>query len=86
MGLKPREVKALLYKEFNLMLTGYFRQQEHEWNRTRHLMQYIQVFGGMGASQVTRVQDIWPLQLDKEFEKRMITSLLMAKQLLKEFE
>ncbi len=86
MGLKPREVKALYLKDFNLMLTGYFRRQEAETNRTRHIMWSVMNFSGMGVTSPIAIEQIWPLAMDKEAEKRMITTLAMAVQLLKEFE
>lgn len=68
------------------MLTGYLAKQDREWNRTRHLMAYIQTFAGMGAKEVARPQDIWPLPMDREGEKKMITTEKQALELLKEFE
>jgi hypothetical protein len=85
MGLKPYEVKKLTLKEFDLMLTGYNRRQEREWDRTRHLLSFIQAFAGMGASEYTPPHDLFPLSLDNENKKRMITTLAQAKALYKEF-
>lgn len=85
MGLKPQEVKALYLRDFNLMLTGYFRRKEIEDNRMRHIVWSVMQFGGMGNPDPISPQNIWPLSMDKEAEKRMITSLAMAAQLLKEF-
>jgi len=85
MGLKPKEVKSLLLKDFWLMFTGYQRREDKEWNRTRHLMAFIQTFGGMGASKFANPQSIWPLPLDDENKKQFITSLAQAKALFKEF-
>lgn len=86
MGLKPREVKELSLRDFNLMFTGYFRRHENQWNQTRHVMWAVINFGGMGASTPLSPENIWPLEMDKLTEKRMITSLAMAIQLLKEFD
>jgi hypothetical protein len=86
MGLKPNEVKALTLGEFNLMLTGYQRRQDIENNRTRQVMAFILNYSGMGAKEYHAAESLWPLAIDKENEKRMITSLKMAKELLKEFE
>lgn len=85
MGLKPKEVKALLLRDFDLMLTGYQRRQERETNRTRHLLSFIQAFSGMGGSEYIPPEQIWPLALDEENKKRMITTFAQAKQLLKDF-
>lgn len=85
MGMKPHEVKALYLRDFNLMLTGYFRRKEIEDNRMRHIMWSVINFGGMGTTSPVTPDHIWPLTMDKEVEKRMITSLAMAIQLLKEF-
>lgn len=85
MGLKPVEVRMLTLKEFDLMLTGYNRRQEREWDRTRHLLSFIQTFAGIGASQYTSPQELFPLSLDNENKKRMITTMAQAKTLYKEF-
>lgn len=85
MGLKPLEVKALTLKDFNLMYTGYFRRQEKEWNRTRHVMAFILNYGGMGAKQFQKPQDIWPLEMDKQITKRRIRTMAQAMSLLKEY-
>lgn len=86
MSLKPLEIKALNLRDFNLMLTGYQRRQDIENNRTRQVMTFILNYGGMGAKEYFPAEKIWPLSIDKEDEKRMVTSLKMAKELLKEFE
>lgn len=86
MGLKPLEVKALTLKDFNLMLTGYQRRLDIENNRTRQIMTFILNYSGMGAKEFYPAEKIWPLHSDKEDEKRMITNLRMAKELLTEFE
>lgn len=85
MGLKPIEVKALTIREFNLMLTGYRRRQEEEWNHTRHIMAYVLNYGGMGTQQLYKPQDIWPLDLDTENEVKPIRTMQQALQLLKEY-
>lgn len=85
MGLKPGEVKALYLRDFNLMLTGYFRRKEVEDNRMRHIMWSVVNFSGMGLESPITPESIWPLTMDKQTEKRMITTLAMAIQLLKEF-
>ena len=86
MNLKPLEIKALTLRDFNLMLTGYQRREDIENNRTRQIMTFILNYGGMGASEYFSAEKVWPLSIDKENEKRMITNLRMAKELLKEFE
>ncbi len=86
MGLKPREVRRLTLKEFNLMLTGYIQRQNREWDRTRHLMSYIASFAGMGAQEFVDPKKIWPLPSDNDGQKKMITTAAQAEQLLKEFE
>lgn len=69
------------------MITGYLRRQEKEWNHTRHLMSYILNYAGMVAPEnFVRPQDIWPLSLDKEDVKKIITTMHQAMQLLKEFK
>lgn len=67
------------------MLHGYARRKEHEWNHTRHIMAYVLNYGGLGAKETYKPQDIWPLELDKEDEKRMITTMAQAMILLKDF-
>jgi hypothetical protein len=86
MGLSPEQVRCTTYKEFNLLLTGYYRRQEQEWNRTRHLMAFIMNYGGMGSTEYIRPEDLYPLQMDRENEKRMITTAAQAAELLREFE
>lgn len=54
-------------------------------NIGRNIMWYIKVFGGMGSSEAGLPRDIWPLSLDKEDEKQMITNIKMANDLLLEF-
>lgn len=85
MGLKPKEVSRLTLKEFNLMYTGYFRREEKEWNRVRHLMTFILNYGGMGAKQFQKPQDVWPLEMDKQHVKKRITNHVQAKELLKQY-
>lgn len=48
-------------------------------------MFYIKHFGGMGNPDKDTPRDIWPLNLDNEDTKQMITSVKMALELLKEF-
>lgn len=67
------------------MHRGYEKRHEREVNQTRHIMAYIRMFGGMGASEVTLPKDVWPLPMDSENEKRMITSVKQAMAMLKEF-
>jgi len=85
MKMKPLEVKALLLKDFNLMLTGYMRAEEREWNRTRHLMSFILNYGGVGSKDYHTPQSIMPLDMDAENTKRLITTMKQAIQLFKEF-
>lgn len=85
MGLKPIEVKALLYKDFNLMLGGYHKRLEQERNHIRHIVWAVMSYSGMGLESPIQPQDVWPLDMDKEDEKKMITSLKMAMELLNEF-
>lgn len=85
MGLRPLEVKSLFYKDYILMLTGYQRRMDKKWNGNRHLMWAIMNYGGMGLNEATSPQDIWPLAMDKEDIKRVITTIPMAMELFKEF-
>jgi hypothetical protein len=68
------------------MLTGYYRKQEQEWDRTRHIMSYVVSFAGMGGGKFYKPSDVLPLALDMEGEKRMITTMHMAMLLLKDFQ
>lgn len=86
MGLKPMEVEACTLKDFNMMLIGYQRRQEREWDRTRHIMAFILNYGGWGAKEFQHPKDIYPLNIDRENDKRRITTLKQALALLKEFE
>lgn len=85
MGLKPFEVAEITLADFNLMLTGYYRRQEHDKNDLRHVLAFIRVFGGMGGQEYMSPQQLWPLNMDLRDVKHMITSVAMAMQLLKEF-
>lgn len=68
------------------MYRGYVRREEKKWQHTRELMAYTLNFSGFGARDITHSKDLVPLDLDKEQQKRMITSLSMAMDLLKEFK
>lgn len=48
-------------------------------------MWFIKHFGGMGSAEKDLPSDIWPLDLDNEDKKHMITTLQMAKDLINEF-
>jgi len=86
MGLKPAEVERCTLGQFNLMLTGYKRRQERDWDRTRHIMAFILNYAGWGAKEFHHPKDIYPLDLDREEIKHRITSRKQAWALLKEFE
>lgn len=86
MGLKPLEVEACTLKDFNLMLIGYQRRQEREWDRARHIMAFVANYAGFGSREVLHPKDVYPLELDRENEKRRITTLKQALSLLTEFE
>lgn len=85
MGFREPEVHFIELREFDLLLTGYQRRQDRETNRTRHILSFIQAFSGMGASEFTPPDKIWPLAIDEEGKKRMITTIEQAKKLFKEF-
>jgi hypothetical protein len=85
MGYKPHEVDAVQMADFNFILTGYYRSQEREANLTRHIVWAVIQHAGMGRQEKLSPKDIWPLNMDTEDEKKMITSLKMALDLLKEF-
>lgn len=64
MGLKPDEVKALTFQEFNLMWTGYAKRQENDWNIARHTWAYIISFAGNGLkkdAKVPKPTELWHL-------------------------
>ena len=86
MELRPHEVKALNLRDFNLLHIGYCRRQEKEWDRARSIMAFVLNYGGMRTKTFVKPQDIRPLALDKEDDKRPITTLYQAKMLFKEFE
>lgn len=48
-------------------------------------MWYVKHFAGMGNADKDLPKDIWPLNMDQEDTKQMITTLKMALDLLKEF-
>lgn len=68
-----------------MILSGYYRSQERETNLTRNLMWMVKHYGGVGNADKDTPRDIWPLSMDTEDEKKMITTLNMALELLKEF-
>lgn len=86
MGLKPDEVNALTLREFAQMQAGYLRREEKITNLARNLMATVINFGGLGTKTPVTAATIWPLNLDKEDQKRMITTLQQAMDLLKEFK
>jgi len=84
--MMPHQVKSLHYKDFMLMHMGYEKREEREVNRTRHIMAYIRMFGGVGATEVTLPKDVWPLSMDSENEKKLITTMKQAMEMLKDFQ
>lgn len=86
MGLKPAEVNVLTLREFAQMQAGYLRREEKITNLARNLMATVINFGGLGTKTPVTATQIWPLNLDKEGQKRMITTLQQAMELLKEFK
>lgn len=48
-------------------------------------MWYVKHFGGMGNADKDMPTDIWPLEMDNEDKKQMITTLAQAQELIKEF-
>lgn len=86
MGLTPLEVKKLTLKDYQLISLGYARRTEIQLNHTRHIMWSVINFGGMGLVDKVSPEQIWPLSMDKEGKKKMITTIAMAIKLLKEFE
>jgi len=82
----PKDVKSLHLKDFLLIHNGYEKRQQREVNQTRNIMAYIRMFGGMGSSELVFPKDVWPLPMDKENEKKMITTMKQALAMLKEFQ
>lgn len=72
-------------RDFELILTGHRRRQEHDVNQTRHILSFIRAFSGMGASEYVSPAELWPLSIDLEGQKQMITTFEQAKKLFKEF-
>ena len=68
-----------------MIIAGYYRKQERDANLARNIMWFIKHYGGMGNPDRDLPKDIWPLNMDSEDEKKMITTLKMAIELLKEF-
>lgn len=75
----------VLYRDYNMIISGYYRKQERDANLARNVMWYIKHFGGMGNEDKDLPKDIWPLNMDNEDAKQMISTLKMALDLLKEF-
>lgn len=86
MGLKPDEVERCTLGQFNLMLTGYHRRQQREWDRARHIMVAVMNFAGFGVKEPFYPRDVYPLDIDIQNEEKNITTLKQAWSLLKEFE
>lgn len=87
MGLKPIEVKRLTLGEFNAMYTGYKRRQEHEWDRTRHVMTTV-INGYFGIKKSYTPEQVMKLEKDRNTADIIpkIKSDYEAYQLLREFE
>lgn len=68
-----------------MIIAGYYRKQERDANLARNVIWYIKHFGGMGNADADTPKDLWPLNMDQEDTKQMITTLKMALDLIKEF-
>lgn len=69
------------------MHRGYVKRKEIEWNHTRHLMAFILNYAGTGTPKTPyQPKELVPLDLDKEQQKKFITTLRGAMDLLNEFK
>jgi hypothetical protein len=84
-GLKPLEVEQCTMREFDLLLTGFHRREEREWNRTRNQMSYI-ASCAYGQTKFISPQEVIKLEMDKEDTLRPITTIKQALALLNEFD
>lgn len=90
MGLKPDEVKALTFAEFNIMYAAYRKRNEKEWDIARRTWGYIMVYGGLGLKDKNpkiRPEDLYQLPFTdaKNNTVRKITTLEQARELLNGF-
>lgn len=85
-GYSPKDARRLTLAEFDLIMIGYHHRQEKETNRTRSLMAAIMNMAGKVLSQPTTPQSLWPLDMDKQHQKRMIMNMADAMKLLKEYK
>lgn len=85
-GLTPKEARKLTLAEFDLMMVGYHHKQEKETNRTRSLMAVLMNMAGKILTQPVTPQGLWPLDMDRQSQKRMIMNMADAMKLLKEYK
>lgn len=85
-GLTPKEARKLTLAEFDLMMIGYHHRQEKEINRTRSLMAAFMNMAGKVLNQSVTPQQLWPLDMDRQSQKRMIMNMADAMKLLKEYK
>jgi hypothetical protein len=86
LNLSAREVKTCTLKEFFLLLNGYYRRNEEEWDRTRNIMAFQLNYGGLGLKNPKRPQDIIKLKRDEAKVKKPIRTLAQAMEMLNEFK
>lgn len=72
-------------RDFNFILSGYYRRLERDKEVGRNIMWFVKHYGGLGNPDKDTPQDIWSLSMDDEDTKKMITSLKMAIEMIKEF-
>jgi len=86
MGYKPLEVAAVTLSQFQLILTGYQRRRDHEWNQTRHIMTAVINYAGWGAKDYIPPERVIELHSDLENTKQPIRSMKQAMRLFKDFQ
>ena len=78
-------ISRITLAEFNLLLTGYHHRQEKEINQTRNTIAAILNIQGKVLKKEVTPQGVWPLDMDRAKQKRMITTMAQAMKLLKEY-
>lgn len=84
-GILWEQVRKITLAEWDLMLVGYHRRLEKEINQTRNIMTAILNIQGKSLKNETTPQKLWPLEMDIQHQKRMITTMAQAMKLLKEY-
>lgn len=78
-------IRMITLAEFDLILTGYHRRLEKEINQTRNIIAATLNIQGKILKKEVTPQGVWPLDMDRQRQKKMITTMADAMKLLKEY-